>query len=76
MARKWDDEPYWLSDPPLDGDRPILAQWEERLMELDDNEFKAGLDWLNKNIYQNPEIRSLLENISLFDAKVEWVTVH
>jgi len=53
----------WLFED-LDADKPLLAQLEERLYlyALDEEEFQAGLAWLDENIYKNRERRSLLED--------------
>lgn len=56
-------DPDWMNNPPLDANRSLLEQWEERLYQAEsEEEFDRRLKWLEENIYQNRDVRSLLED--------------
>jgi hypothetical protein len=59
--KKYPPDPEWVNDPPLDADRPLLQQLEERVYLLPDDEFQEALEWLEENFYRRPEIMSLFE---------------
>jgi hypothetical protein len=56
------DEPKYMQNQPVDADKPLLEELERLVLEGDDKEFEEGLEWLTKEIYQNPEVMSLLDN--------------
>jgi len=59
-----DKVPSWAKEP-LDADKPLLPQLEEKCLQArSQSEFDQGLKWLRKSFYQNPQIRFLLDNMS------------
>jgi len=54
-------DPDWVNNPPLDANRSLLEQWEERVLEAEtEEEFQRRLKWLEETAYSSRDRLSLL----------------
>ena len=59
--KKSQPDPEWVNNPPLDMNRNLLEQWEERVLQADtEEEFHRRLKWLEKTVYASRDRLSLL----------------
>jgi len=76
--KKYVPDPDWVNDPPLDANRSLLEQWEERVLEAQtEEEFQRRLKWLEKTAYASRDRLSILmDTRDLMVRKPKPETIH